>query len=182
MPMKHGTHLGGVRTLEDLQGRCDVNEINGCWHLLTSRRKRHKYEPGEQLRIHVFGRGRMIAKRAAWELAGREVKDGHYVMRCLLSWDCCNPEHLRSMKPARVFKRLASAGLSTSPRKRAALKKQARSRKSCVLTMELAQWARESTQTQTDAAHGLGVSQARVSDIRTGKTWVDRAWGGLFHV
>ncbi len=178
MPMKPGTHLGGVRTLADLRDRCRINEISGCWHLLDSRRRRITYSPKLSPRIHVHQQGRRIARSAAWELSGRQIHPGKFVFRCLRAWDCCNPDHLQCMAPSEGYALLAAHGLMTSVRKSMKARQLSRTRVGTKLTEELAQWARESTQTQTEAAHGLGVYQTRVSDVRRGKAWASPS--GLF--
>ena len=98
MPHAHGTHLGGIRTLEDLRLRCRLDDVTGCWHWSLSCSngwpKVHVTHPALP-RPGFMMRGR----RAALLLArGRDLPPGHvaYARLSCTSADCVNPAHCQS--------------------------------------------------------------------------------------
>ncbi len=172
--MTERKHLGAVRDVESLKGRCVVDADTGCWHLRDSfgrpiARKDCSVVP--KVFVHQLQK-RFTARNAAWMLSGRgKVPHGmQLVMRCRC-WDCANPAHVVAMTDEKFVALLQSEGAFRSPAKTAGARRTARNRPSVKLTEELAQWARESPQTQAEVAHALGTRQNRISEIRRFKTW-----------
>jgi len=98
MSHPHGTHLGGIRTLEDLRIRCAVDDDTGCWHWRLSKcdgvPKVHVTHPALPRPGHI-----MRGRRAALLLArGRDLPAGHvaYARLQCTSKDCVNPAHCQS--------------------------------------------------------------------------------------
>lgn len=86
-----GTYLGGIRHLHDLRDRCYVDPA-GCWHLRTARGR--PMPKGSRHVIWVYEKGCVSVPKAAMELAGRSVPNGHVAYRTCTSYDCANPEHM----------------------------------------------------------------------------------------
>lgn len=76
----------GVRTLEDLKARCEVNE-GGCW-LWTGNTNPYGYG-----RTSINGKA-FDCHRAAWFLAYGPIPKGLYVCHTCDTPQCCNPKHL----------------------------------------------------------------------------------------
>ncbi len=171
--MKAGTLLDGVHDVESLRGRCVIDEDTGCWHLRDSRGRPLVRKAGYVPCVFVHQLGRKVtSRRAAWLVSGRgEVPDGLVLTLRCRCWDCANPEHVVAMPKERHTRMLQREGVFSAPAKVAAARRVARQRPQVKLTEELAQWARESPQTQAEVAHALGTRQNRISDIRRFKLW-----------
>jgi len=98
MSHPHGTHLGGIRDLDDLRLRCVVDDDTGCWHWRLSKcdgvPKVHVTHPALPRPGHI-----MRGRRAALLLArGRDLPAGHvaYARLSCTSKDCVNPAHCQS--------------------------------------------------------------------------------------
>jgi hypothetical protein len=85
MTHAHGTHLGGIRALDDLMQRCVVDRETGCWHLRTARGR-----PMPAHRVHRvwFDGASLSAVRVALTLRGVEIPVGSVGYRCCSSYDC----------------------------------------------------------------------------------------------
>lgn len=175
--MKAGSYIDAVRDVESLMGRCYIDPDTACWHFRGANGQKFRYVPGQPLQVFVHQLQRKTTlKRAAWMLSGKpEVPKTHRLVMSCLCWDCANPAHVRQVTAQTHTRILAAAGAFKTPAKVAAARRNARSRSRTVLTPELAQWARESPQTQADIGHALGIRQNRVSDIVRGKTWRDQS-------
>lgn len=160
-----GTYQGGVCSLETLRGRCVIDADCGCWHLRSACGRVLPQGPKLIPKVHVSGRGRVSARRAAIELRnGDLLPSGLVVAACRVAFDCVNPEHLRPMHHKALASRLRAQGKTRSVAKLAALRLSAAKRR--ILSDELRQWIRDSSQTQVEIAHAMDISQPRVSDIR----------------
>jgi hypothetical protein len=96
---------------------------------------------------------------------------------CVVTCDnslCLNPSHIRLLTRKQQAKRLAADGVFSNPVHNAK-RMDGRRRAAPALTMELADWARESGQRGVDVAHYLGVSQQMVCLIRQGKAWAPQS-------
>jgi hypothetical protein len=167
-----GTWLGAVRCLDTLKLRCVVDEDTACWLLHNAKGQRYQYKPKTTVSVHVHGRGKMPARRIAWEYGrGEAPPAGRMVAYSCKSHDCCNPAHLRLVDGAGLGKLTKANGRMQTMAKRSAVQATSRSRARTKLTLELAHWIRESAQTQTEIGHAIGIGQGAVSDVITGKTW-----------
>jgi hypothetical protein len=160
MTHKHGAHIGGVRTAEDLRLRCYCDEEAGCWHFRMASGKK----PTKNPQVWLYGGKTMTVQRAMWELARGPIKDGYVVSRACDSGDCINPKHLRCRTRAQTVADHKKRGKFKVPSKQRAARNTAAKRSA--LTPELRLWLLESPQTGVDAAHALGISQARANEIR----------------
>ncbi len=178
MSHDHGAHLGGIRTLADLMGRCVIDRDTACWHLRTARGKPMARDSVH--RVWLFGAGVRSATRVAWELRHEtQVPPGLVVSRACRSYDCVNPAHLRCWSKAEEGELLRRKGHHRgSVARKVANRANARCRSK--LTPELAQWVRESPQTLVSAAHALDVAPSLVGNIRTGKAWRTDAGTSVF--
>lgn len=89
-----------IRTLEDLRGRCVIDDITGCWNWGGTY---HGKLPTARVCAGVGGlqekSRNMSAMRAAWILAGKDVAPGQNVYHAVgckhsCSRSCVNPDHL----------------------------------------------------------------------------------------
>lgn len=160
-----GAYLGSVRSVEDLRGRCVCDAHTGCWHLRSASGR--VSANGRPTRVWVHGHVEsMSAPRAAYLLSrGKAPLKGMVAYRSCDSGDCANPEHIKAT-PRAVFTRMRQAvrpGEATVAQLQALRKGTA---KHAVLTPELKAWLIESSQSHSDAAHGLGMSVSRVAEVR----------------
>lgn len=87
----------GIRTLDDLQGRCVIDRETLCW--IWRGAVFRNAAGSDTTRVWLpdaDGKGRvMTAPRAAWILSGRKLPAGHIVWRarCHCSALCISPQH-----------------------------------------------------------------------------------------
>jgi len=120
----------GVTCLQDIQDRCRVDEITGCWNwALAVSNIRGSAVPmvhiavGAMLGSEPQGRKRTWpAARAAWLLAGKPLKPGQVVWRSHCGNDkCVNPEHCAAGTRVQMGAARAASGREKgTPAKRAA--------------------------------------------------------------
>ena len=170
MPHAKGTHLHGIRTLDDLRQRCVIDTDTGCWHW---RLALSQGAPRVHLAHPCLGPGRhvMRGRRAALLLArGRDLPAGHvaYARLCCASDDCVNPAHCQSGSRDAHGRWLHDSGrvknLITKVRaSRAAWAKRGRK-----ITPELRERILASTESTYALARDIGVSQFAVWAVRKG--------------
>jgi len=168
-----GTHLGGVRTHEDLRGRCVIDDDTGCWHLRTAN---GRPMPRDKVhRVYMWGRGALSALRVAWELkTGQPVPAGQVVYRTCSSYDCIR--HITSGTKAEQGEHQRKTGALRGT-VAASIRNTRVGQALGKITPELALWAMESDQTLREAAHGLGVTTNVVWRVRRGISWRAMASG-----
>jgi hypothetical protein len=160
MSHAHGAHLDGVRNIKGIRLRC-VCQDNGCWSFRTARGK--MMPKGRRHVVWLFGRGPVSVPRAVWELkTGQTIPEGWRAFRTCDSYDCANPKHIDAGPPSDYGKALTARGVFKVNATNARRIGLAQSK----LTPELRQWAVESTQSATKAAHGLGVGKSIVATAR----------------
>lgn len=173
MPHNHGADLGGIRTLADLRSRCYVDADTKCWHWRGATLKRKG--GGQEPRVWMAdARKSETLPRAAWQLSGKNAPAGRWTCwRTCRSESCGNPAHLMAGTKAEWGAWVKGLGYLRGDPVRSITNR--RNQKNALLTMELAQWARESPQTGAEVAHALGVSDTTVSRVRLGQTYSMRA-------
>lgn len=164
---------GGVRNLEDLRGRCVVDEDTGCWHLRDSKGRPLVKEARRVPSVFFVDiQKRVSARRLSFNLSRpKPARADRLVAVTCGSWDCVAPHHAAEVTPGELGAMVSADGRSATPAKRLHAMRTARSRARTKLTMELATWARESSQKQADVAHALDTTQQRISEIRSMKLW-----------
>lgn len=163
MTHPHGTHLGGIRTLECVRQRCVIDADTGCWHLRLAdgtplpRNKRHV------LWLHDLGC--VSAPRAVWTLStGKPVPAGKVVSRHCESYDCARPDHLRCWTKATAYDYLRRHGRTHSIRRTIA--NRVAGIKRSRLTPELRHWLLESGQSNVAVGHALGIAGSYIGALR----------------
>lgn len=175
-----GTRLDGVASIEDIRGRCVMDEDCGCWHMRSARGR--PMPEGKVHKIHIHGLGVMTVTRAVWLLAhpGQSIPDRWRAYRTCTSYDCANPEHISIGTNQRFGAVQRRTGKSKSAKKTAAIREMAAKRR--ILTPELRQWLIESTQSDGAAGHGLGIKHSRANQIRAAhrKAMAERPAASVF--
>jgi hypothetical protein len=167
MSHEHGAYLGGIRCLKTLRERCVMDKDGDCWHLRTARGRPMPTVGVYQFWVH--GLGHCTATRGAWFLSGRPMPThrGVIIFRSCESYDCVNPDHLRSGIRRSLMRHLVDVGRFESEARRAALETFKSSRPQAqIVTPELKAWLMESRQSGPDVAHALGVTPSRANNIR----------------
>jgi hypothetical protein len=172
-----GTKLDGVASIEELKGRCVVDEITGCWHYRTARGKPMRRGFRHAVFMHTTQSGMSVPK-ASWLLShpGETLKSGWICFRKCESYDCANPEHITRGTRKAHGAHMAASGKAVTPAKTAANKRMGPVHPRRKLNDELRQWAAESTQSATEAGHGLGVVHQLVSRIRRSARAAQSGW------
>lgn len=178
MSMPKGTHLGGIRELEDLRLRCRVDPDTGCWHFGG---KEHRRQAGSVApRVWFDGKCTTIPK-AGWLLAGKPLKEGHNVWPRCRTHCCGNPAHLLSGTKAQWGKWVKDRGFMRGRPERSAINRRIKLQTGqCALTLELVSWIRDSSQTGREIAHALNVSEQVVSRARRGDTYAVAPVASIF--
>lgn len=86
---------------------------------------------------------------------------------------CLNHEHLKSVSKGGVVRRAVQQGNLHGVLHRAAITQSRRERGDAKLNMEKAREIRASNMTPTQLEKELGVSRQTISQIRSGRTWVE---------
>lgn len=172
-----GTPRDGIRTLEDLRMRCDVDERCGCW-----RWKRGVDQDGYPVMRYIDPKtGKPIkasGRRAALHLSrGKQVPRQHWAFateQCTFK-DCVNPEHSTSgvRSTHDLYQSKSESGHSMVEQMREMAKR------SCVLSPEHAvnvirRLATEGI-TQAELADELGVSRNIINRVVKGRRKCDVA-------
>jgi len=158
----------GINSLDDLRGRCYVDDITGCWHWRGSMRD-GKYPslwiPALALvvtmgtAIHFLTKGVPPPPQTVWRIKCRTE-------------GCANPEH-RTMSCRAVVMRKK---MTKSPSTRAKLAEIKRA-KSKLTEQDVAE-IRASDATGVALAEQYGVSRSSISSIRRGRHWMPIAAHG----
>ncbi len=107
----------GVRTLDDIKGRCWVDPITGCWQwrgAVSKSTKGRKIAPTSRVWVpEAFGASKITtAHRAAWLLAGNTLAPGHVVWRSVCHNDeCINPAHCSAGTRREMFDQIVESGV-----------------------------------------------------------------------
>lgn len=169
---------GGVRTLAGMKDRCVINDETGCWEWQQTA---DVHTGGTLPRVWLADLNKCTtAMRGAWMLAGRRpLRKGEVIWRTCRNGLCCNPDHLKAGTKAQWGAWAHDQGHLRGDPVRAATAR-ARRLAASPVTMETAQWARESQQFGADVAHALGVTASVVSRIRLGRTFVPVRTASIF--
>lgn len=165
-----GVDGGGIRGLDDVMDRCRIDEDTGCWNwaLSISTSRRGSVLPvawwpeagavRSVLRIAwKYGRGQEIGSRIVWRKCANDL--------------CCNPDHLMAGSRKVWAEWCVRNGIRKSAQSTHSRRQNRIARGDTKLTMELAQWIRESEQTGVAMSHALDVSVTQISRARLGKIW-----------
>jgi hypothetical protein len=182
-----GNEQRGIRSMDDLRERCDVDPVTRCWIW------RGCVDETGYPRIPAFdpaaGEKRSMAgARAAWCIAhGEAPLPGYYVYRSCGNRRCLNPVHLRQVRDRKEAGRLIAArgsqkGLRSYEATIAAASKGWVKQGITVTSPEIVRAIRAAPPDVTGRALARmhGVSEQRVSAIRNGRShrWIDGVANG----
>jgi hypothetical protein len=160
MSHPQGKYLGGVRTIEDLMGRCRVDEITGCWHWACGR------DGGGQPTLWLPA----LRQTVSLGVAICMLRTGKRPMRGV-AWHCtCETRHCANpahRKPGNRSTQMLAANLQRDAVTRSRMAA-ARRRKS-KLSDEAVAEIRASTEFLRVVAERHGISMSHASNIRRGK-------------
>lgn len=162
---KMGQCLGGIRTVEDLKLRCEVNE-DECWIWQGGSNSTRR---PESARVWLPDLGARSIQFASLYVSGNAPKRGKRAYAHCGNKLCGNPEHAKAGTQTEVMRFYAEMGRFSHAEAKIALAKVAYSRR--LLTPEQAQEVRESSETGLAMAEKFGVSDSVISRIRRGETY-----------
>jgi hypothetical protein len=163
MSMKHGTYLGGIRTVDDLRQRCCIDEEAGCWLWGAGR---SECEPC--VRYVLDGNCmKTTGRRAALLLSGVKIPEG---MRAIArvecrSGQCVNPKHCKVGTVRDIVRRLVHEGRFDTPGRRVRLARGNETRSKTTREQRLEVML--SDEPTASVAARLGISLGRVRQIRS---------------
>lgn len=164
----YGQRNGGVRTLEDLEERCRVDEDTECWHWLGAK---NSHQTGMVYLPELRSTKTVVS--AALILSGRKPGRGQIGFITCGSPDCCNPAHVKRGTRAEWGAFIAAAKrFHGSPKRVAAHAALCRKRRS--LTDEQAREIRMSEEPGVVLAQRYGVSPKIISRVRRGENYRDQ--------
>lgn len=167
----------GVRTLDDIRARCDVDDETGCWKwkLACSSSAR----AGSRLPVAWSAeQGRIVSVlRLAYELGGKTLHPKWTVWRTCECDLCVNPDHLMggTKRMWGSWKVRTSRPESLNQVALRIVSRRARSDKK--LTEKDAAYIRASDKTGKELAEQFGVSSTSISRVRMMRTWVPQVPG-----
>lgn len=166
MPHAHGTHLGGVRTLEELRLRCVCRPGSDCWEFRDARGRVPDPRKATPQIWLVAARKRVPVTVAAWTLAGRDrPEQGLRIGRTCDSRHCANPAHLAAMTQQQIVELAMRRGsFDTEPRKRAIAAMQYARTKVPAWAHEM---VRDKSKTAREWAAHWGCSPSTINAIRS---------------
>jgi hypothetical protein len=167
---RKGQDNGGIKCLDDVKDRCRIDE-SGCWNwagAASSSAGKTKVpvawlpEAGRVVSVlrivWDYYNSAPLGKRIAWRKCGNEA--------------CVNPQHLMAGTRQQWGQWAKKQGILGNHLHREDRRAQRIKHGHTALTMELAQWVRESDQPGLHLAHAIGVSSTQISRVRLGRTWV----------
>jgi hypothetical protein len=168
-----GTDCGGMSSLDRIKGRCTIDEIDGCWNWkgAMSRGRGAAAIPVAWSSSHsaIISVLRLVFE---YTRPNQPLGKKRIVWRKCQNVRCVNPEHLRAGS-RKQWGEWRSLHVEMPDKQGTAARRQIRIEHGLTqLNMELAQWARESTQTGVAVAYALGCSVQQVSRVRRLKCWV----------
>lgn len=168
----------GITDLAALRDRCIVDPDTGCWTwggdqvAIASRPL--------QVWLPHLGKTQSI-QRASWILSRGPIKAGRVVWCTCGTTACANPRHLRSGTKADHGAYLVQRGhLRGLPMRRIINRRNIQKSGRMGLTMELAQWVRESGQVGLHLAEILGVGRTAISRVRRGQCYAPIVANSVF--
>jgi hypothetical protein len=178
MPMKKGTDLGGIRTLEDLKRWCEVDQLTECWHCTYSLRDGlpnvRFIAPDLGIRKQFAGR-----RAALWLRDGHDIRSGFiaFAKRHCKSLDCVNPDHCRAGTRAEWGESQKTKGrMKHSASKVAKCRLAVRSRSK--FTWEDIRTIRAAEGTNKQLAKVWGCSPSTIGQIKRHDTWRSEGLAG----
>lgn len=164
----------GVTTINDLMGRCRIDDETGCWNWAWGMSGKPSLPiPMLHLGAGVCGFEKITAipaYRAAWLLAGKKIPTGHVVYRRCCNPLCCNPEHLLCGKRAAMYGHYAATNRNKGqPHRRAA---NAKNREKMMVSVERVRRVEElilAGRLQKEIAAEMKMCGSTVRKIREGR-------------
>lgn len=171
MPRKH---FSGITTLDDLKGRCIVDDLTGCWHwqgaTVTDRKSGKRTQ-----RLWIFdalaGEFRVMSgPMAVVELAGKRAQAETMGWRACRCDDCMNPAHMMSGTKREWGNWVRSHGhWKHNPKRTAANRRINRERSD--LDLDTVRKVRAAAGNNIQIGAEFGLDPSHVSMIRLHKIW-----------
>ncbi|WP_343638999.1 hypothetical protein [Roseateles sp.] len=175
--MNKGKRLNSIKTVEDLMGRCVVDDLTGHWVWKggQSQGQPRAYWIHPVTGLEQSSHGRRAAKVLE---RGADLPKGQRAYGTCGNPLCVNPEHVAvgTRKQECAF-HVKQGTLRNNPRRKAAtlISNRAKSK----LTMQDVEYIRSSPKLGTDLAKEFGVSTTAISNVRIGRTFRTEAANGF---
>jgi len=167
--------FSGITTVEDLMGRCVVDEFTGCWHWRGASSLDRNGVKLQRLWVFDTQRGGfrvMSGPYAVLELSGKRKPSMTMGWRTCTSDDCMNPAHVQGGTRADWGHWLSERGAWRGlPSKVAANRRANRARS--VLTAQKVAEIRASDLPRKELAAAHGISYSHLCAVKSGKKWAD---------
>lgn len=169
MSIEAGAYMGGVRSIQDVRNRCNVDDDTGCWHWRLSLNCGVPHIHFNLAGTRHTMRGRRAVK--AIEAGGQLASDLNCIGRDTCDSDCVAPDHIRVVSRKIVGAQVRRMGKCKTIRKRAGGLKTVDAKRKLTVCQVIE--IRSSNTTQRALAIKFGVSQYTIWAARSGKTFRD---------
>lgn len=160
-----------MHTIDDLQGRCRVDDITGCWEWTGCYSGRMCTSKAVVPSTYVPALGcTTTCMRAAAFLTGRKVRDNQIAWATCANRKCCNPDHIRLGTRKEWGRWMTQQKLMTNSLARARASIEMHRRRAPNMPAIAAE-IRASDERGCTLARKHGLTPQTVSRIRRGKTW-----------
>lgn len=154
----------GVKTLEDLKARCEIDGKHWIWAMNSM--------SGNSAVPQSYYQGKNIAaRRLGWMLAGKPLKDGHLVVGTCAYSLCVNPACCKSAPKSKVNELAAKAGKFDTVQRKVASRESAVHRRKFTPVQVMQILADQ--RTHTDIAKEWNVRRQTISLMKARKTYRD---------
>lgn len=162
MSVKSGSHIGGIRDLEDLRQRSRIDDETGCWVVQAGRSRGRVC-----LWLAVAQCSLPLTTAMSWLMTGKGPTDGKLWIPTCGNKACGNPAH-RKLGSRGQLAKLVRPRLE--PAQRAKIQR-SHLRRSPHYSPERHAEILASSETGRELAKRLGMSPSTVSRVRRGETW-----------
>ena len=167
----------GIYTLDDIQARCRLDDLTGCWHwgmaISDGGKPNSSRTPRVSLPLGVVAdvARTMSVARAVWLMLGRPLGVGQVVWRTCMHDDCCAPKHLKAGTKAQEGAWMTANGHRRgNPARQAINLRNVAQRQALPLpVVRTIEAAIAAGTLQRDIAASTGVNKATISKIAQGK-------------
>lgn len=155
-----------IKNIDDLRGRCVIDEETGCWNYPAKDRSRiYVRLPGSEKGIVMDG------PRAALSILNGVDTKPAFRVKCN-NPKCCNPDHCRQMSHVKYGELVAKKGwLKGDPAR--AVRATISRRKRASLNEELVREIKLSDENNSVISRRLSISRSTIRQVRSGKIWRD---------
>lgn len=159
----------GIRTVEDLRGRCRIDDETGCWLWAGAKR-------ASAPSVWIPGHGACAMPKAIALLTGKTLERKRVMVPTCGRVDCANPAHRKEGSYSELWKLLRP---SLTPKHRAKITAATRLALGKI-TPEIAEQIRAAEGSNAAVGARFGIHETQTSRIRRGDAWAALPGSSVF--